>query len=136
MLDKIKELAGSVQQFQANSAESLEQFRLKFLSKKGEIGQLFDEFRTVPAEMKKQLGAEINKLKQFAQQKYDDAAAALENAVSDDSRHDLTRPGEPFEIGTRHPISIRTHFLLRRNRWSPTRTTFCCAHTHRACSRA
>jgi phenylalanyl-tRNA synthetase alpha chain len=67
---------------------------------------LFDEFRTVPAEMKKQLGAEINKLKQLAQEKYDEAASALENAVSDDSKHDLTRPGEAFEIGTRHPISI------------------------------
>ena len=106
MLDKIKELVDKVQQYHADSAESLEQFRLKFLSKKGEIGQLFDEFRTVPAEMKKQLGAEINKLKQLAQEKYDEASNALENAVSDDSKHDLTRPGEPFEIGTRHPISI------------------------------
>ena len=79
MLDKIKELVDKVQQYQADSAENLEQFRLKFLSKKGEIGQLFDEFRTVPAEMKKQLGAEINKLKQFAQEKYDAVAAALEN---------------------------------------------------------
>lgn len=106
MLDKIKELVDKVQQYKADSAENLEQFRLKFLSKKGEIGQLFDEFRTVPAEMKKQVGAEINKLKQLAQQKYDDAAAALENAVSDDCKHDLTRPGEALELGTRHPISL------------------------------
>ncbi len=106
MLDKIKELVDKVQQYKADSAESLEQFRLKFLSKKGEIGQLFDEFRTVPAEMKKQVGAEINKLKQLAQQKYDETLSALENIVSDDCKHDLTRPGEAFEVGTRHPISL------------------------------
>lgn len=106
MLDKIKELVDKVQQYKADSAESLEQFRLKFLSKKGEIGQLFDEFRTVPAEMKKQVGAEINKLKQLAQQKYDETLSALENTVSDDCKHDLTRPGEAFELGTRHPISL------------------------------
>lgn len=106
MLDKIKELVDKVQQYKADSAESLEQFRLKFLSKKGEIGQLFDEFRTVPAEMKKQVGAEINKLKQLAQQKYDETLSALENTVSDDCKHDLTRPGEAFEVGTRHPISL------------------------------
>lgn len=106
MLDKINELVDKVQQYKADSAESLEQFRLKYLSKKGEIGQLFDEFRTVPAEMKKQLGAEINKLKQLAQQKYDETLSALENTVSDESKHDLTRPGEAFELGTRHPISL------------------------------
>ncbi len=106
MLDKIKDLVDKVQQYKADSAESLEQFRLKFLSKKGEISQLFDEFRTVPAELKKQVGAEINKLKQLAQQKYDDSAASLESMVSDDSKHDLTRPGEAFELGTRHPISL------------------------------
>ena len=106
MLDKIKDLVDKVQQYKADSAESLEQFRLKFLSKKGEISQLFDEFRTVPAELKKQVGAEINKLKQLAQQKYDDSAASLESMVSDDSKHDLTRPGETFELGTRHPISL------------------------------
>ena len=63
MLNKINDLVEKVQQFHADSAESIEQFRLKFLSKKGEISQLFDEFRNVPADMKKQVGVEINKLK-------------------------------------------------------------------------
>ena len=106
MLDKIKELVDKVQQYQADTAENIEQFRLKFLSKKGEISQLFEEFRTVPAEMKKQVGIEINKLKQLAQQKYDEAALQAENAKTDGEKHDLTRPGEPFDIGTRHPISL------------------------------
>lgn len=106
MLDKIKELVEKVQQFNATSAESLEQFRLKFLSKKGEIGQLFDEFRSVPAELKKQVGQEINKLKQLAQQKFDEAQEALENSAETTADHDLTRPGEPFEVGSRHPISL------------------------------
>ena len=106
MLNKINDLVEKVQQFHADSAESIEQFRLKFLSKKGEISLLFDEFRNVPAEMKKQVGVEINKLKQLAQQKYDEAAQQIENIVSDSDKHDLTRPGEAFEMGTRHPISL------------------------------
>jgi len=106
MLDKIKELVDKVQQYHADSVENIEQFRLKFLSKKGEISQLFDEFRTVPSEMKKQVGIEINKLKQLAQQKYDDAALQIENSKSEGDKHDLTRPGTAQEIGTRHPISL------------------------------
>ncbi len=82
MLNKIKSLVDNVQQYHADTAESLEQFRLKFLSKKGDISKLFDEFRTVPADMKKQVGIEINRLKQLAQQKYDEGTLTQAEAGS------------------------------------------------------
>jgi phenylalanyl-tRNA synthetase alpha chain len=106
MIDKIKGLAVETQNYQVTNADELEQYRLKYLSKKGEIGQLFDDFRNVPNDQKRQVGQELNQLKQAAQLKYDQLKEALENAVSDSDKQDLTRTGEPFEIGTRHPISI------------------------------
>ncbi|MCQ2376369.1 MAG: phenylalanine--tRNA ligase subunit alpha [Salinivirgaceae bacterium] len=112
MIDKIKSLVEDIKQSQTDSAEKLEQFRLKYLSKKGEISQLFDSFRTVAAEEKKVLGAEINKLKQLAQQKFDEAKENLENAAASNDAHDLTRPGEPYEVGSRHPISLTKNEII------------------------
>lgn len=112
MIDKIKSLVEDIKQSQTDSAEKLEQFRLKYLSKKGEISQLFDSFRTVAAEEKKVLGAEINKLKQLAQQKFDEAKENLENAAASSDAHDLTRPGEPYEVGSRHPISLTKNEII------------------------
>ena len=106
MIDKIKELLKETEQVTVKTAEELESFRLKYLSKKGSISQLFNDFKNVPADQKKLVGQEINKLKQFAQQKFDALKESLENAETSTGTADLTRPGEPLELGTRHPISI------------------------------
>ncbi|MDA3893950.1 MAG: phenylalanine--tRNA ligase subunit alpha [Salinivirgaceae bacterium] len=106
MIDKIKGLLKETEEFTVKTAEELENFRLKFLSKKGQISMLFNDFKSVPNEHKKLVGQEINKLKQFAQQKFD----ALNNSLEDDDTQtegtDYTRPGEPIELGSRHPISL------------------------------
>jgi phenylalanyl-tRNA synthetase alpha chain len=106
MIEKIKELLKETDLFTVKTAEELETFRLKYLSKKGSISQLFNDFKNVPADQKKLVGQEINKLKQFAQQKFDTLKEALENAETNSGTTDLTRPGEPLELGSRHPISI------------------------------
>lgn len=106
MIDKIKELLKETEAFKVKTAEELETFRLKYLSKKGEISQLFGDFKNVPAEMKKEVGQEINKLKQFAQNKFDELKESLEDSGSENKGADLSRPGEPFSIGSRHPISL------------------------------
>ncbi|MBI9069622.1 MAG: phenylalanine--tRNA ligase subunit alpha [Salinivirgaceae bacterium] len=106
MIDKIKGLLKETEEFRVKSAEELEHFRLKYLSKKGEISQLFGDFKNVPNEIKKEVGQEINKLKQFAQEKFDQFKESLEDADSESSSADLTRQGEPIELGSRHPISL------------------------------
>ncbi len=106
MIDKIKSLLKDTEGFTVKSVEELESFRLNFLSKKGQISQLFNDFKNVPNEQKKLIGQEINKLKQFAQEKFDALKESLENSDSIDEANDYTRPGEPIELGSRHPISI------------------------------
>lgn len=106
MIDKIKNLLKDTEEFTVKTVEELENFRLKFLSKKGQISQLFEDFKTVPNEQKKLVGQEINKLKQAAQEKFDALKEKLEDSGTQEKKEDYTRPGEPIELGSRHPISI------------------------------
>ncbi len=106
MIDKIKAIFAEVEAFGVQSTAELEDFRLQYLSKKGVISGLFADFKTVPNELKKEVGQEINKLKQFAQEKHDQLKETLEDQSDVAVGQDLTRPGEPLELGSRHPISL------------------------------
>lgn len=106
MLQKITELLKSVNNFAVNNADDLENFRLKFLSKKGELSLLFDDFKKIAADKKKEVGKKINELKQHAQQKYDEQKVSLSDDSKSSLNIDLTRSSEPIELGSRHPISI------------------------------
>tara|TARA_R110002073_G_scaffold15207_9_gene60462 strand:- start:4694 stop:5713 length:1020 start_codon:yes stop_codon:yes gene_type:complete len=107
MIDKIKELIEEAEAFSAQSLEEIEAFRIKYLGKKGLLNEYFAEFKNVANEQKKEFGQAINKLKTTAQEKVNALKAEIEN--QDESKagfSDLTRPGEPIKIGSRHPISI------------------------------
>lgn len=107
MLEKISHLIQEIEAELIDSAERAEQFRLKYLSKKGVLNDLFEEFKTVANEQKKELGKHLNILKQKAQEKFDLAKETLENSVNTEALNiDVTLPGEPFSIGSHHPISI------------------------------
>ena len=90
----------------ANSSEEIEQLRLKYLSKKGQINALMADFRSVPAEQKKVVGMKINELKQSALQRINELKEqfAASEATADDI--DLTRTPYPVALGTRHPLTI------------------------------
>ena len=107
MIQKIKEHIAAVEAFNAKSDEEVEQFRIKYLGKKGLLNDFFAEFKNVPNEQKKEFGLTINQLKTKATEKVTSLKASLK---SDDEIKgvygDLTRPGEPFELGSRHPISV------------------------------
>ncbi|MBP7173112.1 MAG: phenylalanine--tRNA ligase subunit alpha [Cloacibacterium sp.] len=105
MLDKIDDLLVEVNQFSSNAKDEIEQFRIKFNGKKGVLNDFFEQFKSVPNEQKKDFGQKINTLKQAVATKLDE----LKNALSEDStteKEDLTKPGFPLELGTRHPISL------------------------------
>ena len=106
ILEKIEGLLNEVKTMTASNAEEIEALRLKYLSKKGEINAVMADFRTVPAEQKKEVGMKINELKQTAL----DRLNALRDAIStkEDSVQgmDLTRTAYPIELGTRHPLTI------------------------------
>ncbi len=107
MRDKIKQLLDEVAAFTTESKEELDQFRIKYLSKKGLIPSLFGEFKSVAPELRKEMGQELNALKNNAQDKLIQLTEALENVTSDSgSDLDLTLPVNFNELGARHPLSI------------------------------
>ena len=92
---------------QAKNAQEAEALRIKYLSKKGEISQLMNDFRSVPADLKKELGMRINELKNFAQEKINTLKEGVgETTAADSSSIDLTRTPYPIALGSRHPITI------------------------------
>lgn len=107
MIGKIKEHIANVENFQAQSKEELEAFRIKYLGKKGLLNEFFAEFKNVPNEEKKEFGQVINTLKTTAQEKVSLLKETFENGQEEMGVYgDLTRPAEPVQIGARHPISI------------------------------
>ena len=106
MLDKILEIEKKIALFIPESPEALENFRIKYLGKKGIITSLFSDFRSVPTEEKKSVGQSINRLKDFASDKYNQLKRDLNPDEVESSVFDLSRPGTPFSPGSRHPLSI------------------------------
>ena len=107
MIDKIKELIAEAEAFKAQTKEEIEAYRIKLLGQKGLVKQYFAEFKNVANDQKKEFGQAINKLKQTAQDKVNQLKEELDNNAPETSiSGDLSRPGEPLIIGSRHPISI------------------------------
>lgn len=107
MIDIIKKHISEVESFTADTKDAVETFRIKYLGKKGLLNDFFAEFKNVPNDQKKEFGQTINELKQAATDKVNALKDVLENtSVKQQVYDDLTRPGEPLELGARHPISI------------------------------
>ena len=108
MINKINELLAEIEAFAPQTAADVEAFRIKILGKKGTLGALMEEFKTVPAEQKRELGQRINQVKNLATERINTLkeefgnAAALKASKIDD----MTRPGSSEQVGSRHPISI------------------------------
>ena len=108
MITKIEQLLADVEAFAPKTAADVEAFRIKMLSKKGAISALMDEFKTVPAEQKRELGQKLNNLKNVATERINTLKEELGNAaaMSASKIDDMTRPGSEEAVGSRHPISI------------------------------
>lgn len=106
MKQKIEQLHQVVNSWNANSLEELEAIRIKYLSKKGEISELFNQFREVPNEQKREIGQLLNHLRDTAQNRLNELKAALEAQRQEADKLDLTRTAEPIALGTRHPLSL------------------------------
>ena len=107
MIQKIEQLMQEISGLQAKNAQEAEALRIKYLSKKGEISLLMNDFRSVPAELKKEVGMKINELKNFAQEKINALKeGAGEASASGSDAIDLTRTPYPITLGSRHPLTI------------------------------
>lgn len=106
MIEKINRLREEIEALSATKAEELENLRIKYLSKKGEVSQLFNDFRNVAAENKREIGQRLNELKEIATEKINSLREALNEKSEADNTIDLTRTAYPIPLGTRHPISL------------------------------
>ncbi len=106
MLEKINTLKEQIEALTAANAEAIEALRIKYLSKKGEISALFNDFRNVPNEQKREIGQKLNELKTLATDKINALREAFACNDSADAAIDLTRTAAPMEVGTRHPLSL------------------------------
>ena len=107
MIDKINDVLKRVEAFKPQAAAEVEEFRVRMLGRKGEMNDVFEEFKKVAPELKKELGQKINALKTRINDKIAEMKSALENTETDsDAAIDMTRPGSNDPIGSRHPISL------------------------------
>ena len=111
--EKIEELTASLKELKAAREQEIEELRVKWLGKKGEITQLFEEFRGVSPEQKKEFGQKLNALKNAAQAKIEEMRETLSQiADSSAASFDLTKPGDKMDLGARHPISITREEII------------------------
>ncbi len=105
LLEKIEALKAQINELKAENSEALEALRIKYLSKKGEVTALFNEFRNVPNEQKREFGQRLNELKTLATEKINSLKEEFQAKEAVANKIDITRPAFPETIGTRHPIS-------------------------------
>ena len=114
ILDKIEKLLEEVKSLDAKTPAEIEELRLKYLSKKGEINALMQDFRNVAPEEKKAVGMKINELKQTAFDRIKALKEQIEQNgdASQEQAIDLTRTPYPIQLGTRHPLTIVTNEII------------------------
>ncbi len=103
----IEKISSELENFNVNTADALEKFRMQFLSKKSELQGLLSEIKNVPVEERKNFGQQVNLLKQRAQAIFEEHRARLEaSAPTQQSDIDVTRTAATAELGSRHPIPL------------------------------
>lgn len=112
MQEKIKSLIQEVEAFTANDKQGVENFRLRYISRKGVVGDLFEELKQVPVEEKKTVGKILNELKQAAENKLAALNEQLESNPSAQTDIDLTLPGTPNTLGNLHPLSLTRYKII------------------------
>ena len=111
--EKIEELTAALRELKAAREQEIEELRIKWLGKKGEITRLFEEFRTVSPEQKREFGQRLNQLKTAAQNRINELRETLEEmSGASGASFDLTKPGDRMDLGARHPISITREEIL------------------------
>ena len=107
MKEEIEQLRQRVSELKCSTAKEVEEARVALLGKKGEITRLFEAFRTCAPEMKREFGRHLNELKQAAAAKIEELKATVaDQGAQEGPGEDLSMPGVPFELGSRHPVSI------------------------------
>ncbi|MEY3368529.1 MAG: hypothetical protein RI973_1684 [Bacteroidota bacterium] len=107
MFEQVRQIIREIEAAAPKTKEELEQFRIRFLGSKNIIKPLFGEIKNVPADQKKDYGQLVNEAREAAERKFEALQETLASADSEAEAGllDLTRPGDPFPRGSRHPIA-------------------------------
>jgi phenylalanyl-tRNA synthetase alpha chain len=107
LLQQIDAHRHEIAAFEATTPDAVEEFRIKWLGTKGLVKTIMGEMRNVPNDRKKEFGQVLNDFKLFAENKYESLKES--NHKPQTTNHklaDLSLPGDPIPVGTRHPLSI------------------------------
>lgn len=107
MIEKIEAYQQEISSVEIVDITQLEQFRIQFLGTKGILKELYGELKNVPNENKKEAGQRINALRQLAEDVYQMNKEKLDSVgTKSTDQLDFSRPGDAFELGARHPLSM------------------------------
>ncbi|HYO22734.1 MAG TPA: phenylalanine--tRNA ligase subunit alpha [Flavisolibacter sp.] len=113
LLQQIETHRKEIEGYEITNPQQLEEYRIKFLGTKGVVKAIFGEMKTVAPEKKREAGQILNEFKQFAEAKYEEAKqSAIGNEQAGKEEIDLTLPGDPIEIGARHPITLMRNRII------------------------
>jgi phenylalanyl-tRNA synthetase alpha chain len=106
LLDQISQYRKEIEAYEITNPKQLEDYRIRFLGTKGITKSLFGEMKNVPNEKKKEFGQVLNDFKVFAETKYENARQSAGEQKKEAEEIDMSLPGDPVEIGSRHPITL------------------------------
>ena len=113
LLQQINNHKKEIEAFTATDEKQVEEFRIKYLGTKGIVKEIMGEMKNVPNEKKKEFGQLLNEFKKFTETKWETLKAGIDSELrTKDSALDLTLPGDPMPIGSRHPISLMTNRII------------------------
>jgi phenylalanyl-tRNA synthetase alpha chain len=115
MVENIQRVAQEIEAAPLTNAAELEQFRIAYMGRKGHLADLFDNLKQVAPEQRRQIGQELNQLKNRAQERFDQAQEQINNATAETgtSDFDFSLPALPNTLGTRHPLSLVRSEIVR-----------------------
>ena len=112
LLQQIEDYKKEIAAFTATDDKQAEEFRIKYLGTKGIVKAIMAEMKNVPAEKKKEFGQVVNEFKQLAESKLEELKSSTPNIKLQTSSIDLTLPGDPIPLGSRHPITLMKNRVI------------------------
>lgn len=113
LLQQIGAYKKEISSFAAADEKQVEEFRIKYLGTKGLVKTVMGEMKNVPADRKKEFGQILNDFKLFAEQKYEELKQSADNGTTGSAQQlDLSLPGDPIPMGSRHPITLMKNRIV------------------------
>jgi phenylalanyl-tRNA synthetase alpha chain len=112
LIAKIDIYKSEVEGFSSTDPKMIEEFRIKFLGTKGIVKSIMSEMKNVPGDKKKEFGQVLNEFKILVEQKFETLKSNSSETKSTHAAADLSLPGDPLPLGSRHPITLMRNRIV------------------------